>query len=84
MNVKVIQIKASIGEDQTLHLDLPCDLPPGPVTVTVLVEPGPSPGAAPYDTLGGLLRGKFPPNVDVEAEVREMAQEWEKSLEPTP
>jgi len=47
-DMKAMTIRAEIDLDGTLRLEIPCDLPPGPAEVVVVVHPCPTdPGAVP-------------------------------------
>jgi hypothetical protein len=79
--MQAMMMQADIGADGKLLLEVTCNLPPGPAEVVVVVQPKTSAGGPPYDTLAGFLKGQVPPDLDVEAALQEMNQEWEESLE---
>lgn len=73
--------RAVISPEGTLHLDLPSGLPPGPVEVVVVVQPMPSAnGQGPADPLLGTWAG-IAPDIDVDATLREMDEQWKRSIE---
>jgi len=78
-----ITLQTKIDKDGHLHLDIPCGLPPGPVEVVVVVQPQPTTGGPPFETLAGFLAAELPAGIDVEAELQQMTREWEASLEPS-
>ena len=82
--MKTITTHAKITEDGILRLEVPCDLPPGLVEVTLVVQLTRNNSEAnnvpPYQSLCGIWYGKLP-DVDVDVDLKEMNQKWEKSLE---
>jgi len=79
--MKTMTVRTEIGADGALHLDVPCDLPPGPAEVVLVVQPVSGTPGPPYDTLRGALAGVMPDDVDVEADLVEMNREWKKKLD---
>ncbi len=79
--MKTMTLKTEIGRDGKLHLDLLCDLPPGPAEVGVVVQPVSPVAGPPYDTLEGVFAGLMPADVDLDAERRGMNRAWQKTLE---
>ena len=79
--MKALTLQAKIAADGCLHLNVPCNLPPGDAEVVVVVQPLPSPRQSPpYPSDEGVWAGKVP-DIDIEADVKEMNQIWEKSME---
>ncbi len=84
--MKTITMRARITKDGVLRLEVPCDLPPGPAEVVLVVQPGDTTSVTksdlPYRSLHGLWAGKLP-DVDTEADLQDMHRQWESSLEGT-
>ena len=82
--MKTITTYANITEDGILRLEIPCDLAPGLAEVALVVQPTHNESEAgnrpPYRSLRGIWSGKLP-DVDVDVELKEMNQQWKKSLE---
>lgn len=81
--MKTINMKTQIGPDGTLHLDVPCQLPPGPAEVVVIVQPLPRMQQPPYETFEGILKGVLPADLDIDAELHDMNRQWKTNIEPT-
>jgi hypothetical protein len=79
--MKTLTLRTTIAPDGTIDLRIPSDLPPGDAEVVVVVQPlansRPSP---PFPSDEGVWAGKIP-DIDIEADVKEMNQLWEKSME---
>jgi hypothetical protein len=79
--MKALSLRTRIAADGCIHLHLPCDLPPGEAEVVVVVQPtAPSVPGPPYPSDRGVWAGKLP-DIDIEADLKEMNQLWEKSME---
>jgi len=81
LSMKTVSFKTIIGRDGKLRINVPCDLPPGPAEGVVVVHPVAKAEGPPYDTLAGLLKGVFPDDIDIDAELEQMNQEWKNSLQ---
>jgi hypothetical protein len=81
--MKAITIHTQIAEDGVLKLEVPCDLPLKMVEVSLVVRPLETPPTAEkgplYRSLRGIWADKLP-DIDIEADLKEMNKEWEKSL----
>jgi hypothetical protein len=79
--MKTLTLRTTIAHDGTIDLRIPSDLPPGEAEVVVVVQPlsnaRPSP---PFLSDEGVWAGKVP-DIDIEADLKEMNQLWEKSME---
>jgi hypothetical protein len=77
-------VRSEIGDDGKLHLEVPCQLPPGPVEVVLVVQPAPdnsTPSSSyPRRARSGLFLGKAPTGVDLDAVTGEMNSEWKNKL----
>lgn len=82
--MKTINMKTEIGPDGNIHLEVPCNLPPGPAEIVVVIQPLNKTSQPLYDTFEGVLKGVLPDNLDVDAARREMSEQWKQSLEPPP
>ncbi len=82
--MKALSLQTEITPDGKLLLDLPCELPPGPAEVVVVVQPKSAPVGPPFDTLEGLFVGQLPPAADIEAELRDIRQQWQHRLDASP
>jgi hypothetical protein len=68
------KLHSEVGEDKKLHLEIPCDLVPGPVEVVVVVQPQPAelPAEPPrWDDLYGIARDVWQ-GIDALEYVREL------------
>ena len=82
MRARTLTLQTEIAEDGVLRLEVPWDLPPGPAEVSLVVLPETlDAGGPPYPSLRGIWAGKMP-DIDVDAELREMDREWRDQLEP--
>jgi len=79
--MKALTLQTEITPDGKLLLDLPCELPPGPADVVVVIQPQSRPPGPPFDTLEGLFAGELSADIDLEAELREIRQQWQHRLE---
>jgi len=79
--MKTLSLQAKIAADGCLHLHLPCGLPPGDAEVVVVVQPVANPRLGPpFPSDEGVWAGKIP-DIDIDADLKEMNQLWEKSME---
>lgn len=78
--MKTLEFQGEIGMDGKRRVEMPVNLPSGPVEVVVIVQPlAPRPGP-PYDTLRGALEGQVP-DIDVVQAFREISAAWKGDLE---
>ncbi|HET6882416.1 MAG TPA: hypothetical protein VFI31_19780 [Pirellulales bacterium] len=81
--MKTISLRTTISADGTIDLRVPCDVPPGEAEVVIVVQPAApvasSRGGPPYRSDHGVWRDKLP-DIDLDAEPREMNRLWEKHL----
>ena len=75
---------AKITEDGILRLEFPCGLSPGLAEVAIVVQPSDTESVVengpPYRSLHSIWAGKLP-DIDVDADIQEMDQKWQTSLE---
>ena len=71
-----IVTEAEITRDGWLYVKVPTDLPPGKVKVTLSIEPEEEEKI--QASLEGRWRDKFPPDVDLDAILREIRHAWEE------
>ncbi len=81
--MRTITTHAKITENGMLRLEVQCGLPPGLAEVALVVQPIDNEsgveGGTPYRSLGGIWSGKLP-DIDIDADLSEMNEEWKKSL----
>ena len=76
--MKTIHHKTEVDSSGRLRLDVPCDLPPGPVDVILVVEPlRPQPGAKTlrWEDAYGLGKEIWG-SLDAQAYVNALRDEW--------
>jgi hypothetical protein len=76
------KLRAEIDEDKKLRLEIPCDLPAGPVEVVVVVQPQPAgpPQAPPrWDDLYGIGKDVWQ-GIDALEYVRELREDRDLHL----
>ncbi len=84
--MKTLTLQTKIGTDGKLHLIIPCNLPPGPVEVVVVVQPAaeaetvPTP-EPPRKAQSGLFVGKARPDTDIDATLKEVNTMWKTKLQ---
>lgn len=82
--MKALSLRTTISADGSLDLHVPSDLPPGEADVVIVVQPTTlaesASEAPPYRSDYGVWRGKLP-DIDVDADLREMNRQWEKRIE---
>ncbi|HVC94917.1 MAG TPA: hypothetical protein VND64_14575 [Pirellulales bacterium] len=82
--MKALTLRTTIALDGTIDLHVPCDLPPGDAEVVVVVQPAVSSVSVhrgpPYPSDHGVWQGKLP-DLDIDADLKEMNCLWEKSME---
>ena len=81
--MKTLEFQVEVGQDGKLRVELPTDLPPGPVEGVILVQPTKRPQTPPYDTLQGAFAGQLP-DIDIDADVWEVSTAWKRDLELEP
>jgi len=81
--MKTLEFQGEIGMDGKLRVDVPIDLPPGPVDAVLVVQTARAKSAPPYDTLGGAFTGLLP-DIEIDPILDEMNQQWRKKLEIEP
>lgn len=79
--MKTFTIKTRITDGKIQLGELACDLPSGAAEVVVVINPVEETGP-PYDMLEGALAGVFPADMDLDAELDEIRQQWKVNLEP--
>jgi hypothetical protein len=79
--MKTLNLRTTIGPDGTIDLQIRSDLPPGEADVVLVVQPVASafPGP-PFPSDEGVWAGMVP-DTDIEADLKEMNQLWERSME---
>jgi hypothetical protein len=79
--MKTLNLRTTIGPDGTIDLHIPSDLPPGEADIVLVVQPvaSPFPGP-PFPSDEGVWAGKIP-DIDIDADLREMNSLWEKSMD---
>lgn len=82
--MKTLTLHANISAEGVIDLHVPSNLPAGPAEVVVVIQPlgqAPAePGPFSIADLHGIWKDQLP-DIDVEAELKEMNAEWEKNLE---
>ena len=82
--MKTLATLAQIAQDGQLRLEVPCDLPPGPVEIVLVIQPMDTQptvkSGPPYRSIYGLWAGMLP-DIDVYSDLQEMNEKWENSLE---
>jgi hypothetical protein len=81
--MKTLTLRTTISSDGTIHLQVPSDLPPGEAEVVLVVQPVVSTAlneGPPYRSDRAVWQGKLP-DVDIDADLREMNRLWERSME---
>jgi hypothetical protein len=82
--MKALTLRTTIAADGSIDLHIASDLPPGEAEVVVVVQPtastAPIQPGPPYPSDHGVWQGKLP-DVDIDADTREMNRLWEKSME---
>jgi len=81
--MKTLEFQVEVGQDGKLRVELPTDLPPGPVEGVIVIQPAERKQTPPYDRLKGALAGQLP-DIDIEADLREISTEWKRDLELEP
>jgi hypothetical protein len=79
--METIQFESEVGSDGKLRLEMDLRLPPGRVEGVVVVHQVPAPSSPPFDTFAGLFASELSPDVDIDADLKEMRDQWLKSLE---
>jgi hypothetical protein len=79
--MKTLNLRTTIGPDGTIDLHIPSDLPPGEADIVLVVKPvaGAFPGP-PFPSDEGVWAGMVP-DTDIEADLKEMNQRWERSMD---
>jgi hypothetical protein len=84
IQMTTLTVRADIDEDGKLRLEVPCQLPPGPVEVVLVVQSTSSDPSsntsAQRSGRSGLFLGKGPQGVDLDGITEEMNAEWKKKL----
>jgi hypothetical protein len=79
--MKALTLQAKIAADGCLDLRVPCNLPPGDAEVVVVVQPlANARMSPPFPSDEGVWAGKVP-DIDIEADLKEMSSLWAKSME---
>jgi hypothetical protein len=83
--MKTVTLQSEIGNDGKLRLEVPVNLPPGPVSVVIHVEPqAGTASASPHDTLTGIWSAFVPAGFDAEAALLEIDENVRKETECLP
>jgi hypothetical protein len=82
--MRTVAFNGRVDSDGRLRFDLPVDLPPGPLEGVVVIQNAPRNGGAPHKPLAGILQGVVNPDVDIEADLKEIKTAWKKRLEIDP
>jgi hypothetical protein len=81
--MKTIALRTTIAPDGSINLHVRLDLPPGEADVVVVVQPvPPATGESvgpPYPSDCGVWQG-LRPDVDIDADLREMSRDWERGM----
>lgn len=80
--MKTLEFRSEIGPDGKLRVEMPVNLPPGPVEGIVVFQSVASSGGPPYDLMENAFAGQLSADVDIDAALDEMNQQWKDSLEP--
>lgn len=83
--MKTLIVKANVLADGHLRLDVPCDLPPGPVEICQVIQPetaDAATGEPVRSTFEGCMAGQFPDETDIDAILSGMDRNRRKSLLP--
>ena len=81
--MKALTLRTTIGQDGMIDLHVPSGLPPGEAEVVIVVQPAvsaPSSQASPSPSDYGVWRDMLP-DVDIDADLREMTRLWEENME---
>lgn len=82
--MKTLSLRTTIAADGTINLHLPSGLPPGEAEVVIVVQPATAAvltrAEPPYPSDYGVWRDLLP-DIDVDAELREMNQRWEQRMD---
>jgi len=79
-----LTVRSEIDGDGKLRLEVPCQLPPGPVEVVLVVQStgdSSTPSSRkPHSARSGLFLGRGPKDLDPDAITDEMNAEWKNKL----
>lgn len=75
--MRTITLKAHVNDDGRLRLDLPADLPPGPVEVVVVIQPAREEASRSLRELRGLGKEIWQA-IDAQEYVNRLRDEWER------
>ena len=82
--MKALSLRTTISSDGTIDLHVPSDLPPGEADVVIVVHPttpvSSTGDGPPYRSDYGVWRDKLP-DIDVDADLREMNRLWERGMD---
>ena len=78
--MKTLEFQGEVGADGKLRVDMPTNLPPGPVEGVVVIHSLAPPPRPPYESLRGILQGQLP-DIDVVKALREISTAWKEDLE---
>lgn len=78
--MKTLEFQGEVGADGKLRVDMPTNLPPGPVEGVVVLQSSAPPPRPPYESLRGILQGQLP-DIDVVKALREISTAWKEDLE---
>lgn len=78
--MQTIQMQATVGPDGKLRLEVPCQLPPGPAEVVIIVQPRNGQDAERKRSWGefcGIAKGLWQ-DEDAQDYVNRLRDEWER------
>ncbi len=75
--MRTITLKTHISADGRLQLDVPADLPPGPVDVVLVIQPGDTSAQRDIRELRGLGREVWR-GTDAQVYADRLRDEWER------
>jgi hypothetical protein len=79
--MKTLNLRTTIGPDGMIDLHIRSDLPPGEADIVLVVQPVVSAFAGPpFPSDEGVWAGVVP-DTDIESDLKEMNQLWERSME---
>ena len=81
-----LTVRAEIGGDGKLRLEVPCQLPPGPVEVVLVVQPAVPPpdirrDLRPHPARTGIFKDRRVEDIDIDRALGEMNAAWKSRLD---
>ena len=80
--MKTLEFHSEIGADGKLRVEVPVNLPPGPVEGVVVVQSANPVQRPPYVLLENAFAGRLSAGIDIDAALDEMNEQWKDTLEP--